>query len=79
MESKKFSWDEQLSLEIISRRNIIQQELQILQSSTFARYIGFPKDEKCTYQLFAFCDASKMHMQQQYICIGIVDQCVDLT
>lgn len=57
--NQNVSWDEPLSLQNILRWNNIQKDLKMLPNSTFQRYTGFPDDEKCTYQLLAFCDASK--------------------
>ena len=57
--NQNMSWDETLSLQDSAKKDEVQEDLQRLPSSTFPRYIGFTQNNKCIYQLLAFCDASK--------------------
>ena len=57
--NQNLSWDETLSSQDVIQWLDIQEDIHKLKSSTFQRYIGFMQQEKCTYHLLAFCDASK--------------------
>ena len=57
--NQNLSWDETLSSQDVIQWLDIEEDIHKLKSSTFQRYIGFMQQEKCTYHLLAFSDASK--------------------
>ena len=59
--NKKLSWDDKLSSKDKEKWNKIKEDLKNLPRCRFPRYIGITQknQDKTTYQLVGFCDASK--------------------
>ena len=59
--NKKLSWDDKLSSKDKEKWNKIKEDLKNLPKCRFPRYIGITQknQDKTTYQLVGFCDASK--------------------
>ena len=59
--NKKLSWDDKLSSKDKEKWNKIKEDLKNLPKCRFPRYIGITQknQDKTTYQLVGFCDATK--------------------